>query len=130
MNDYTKQAYIAKEEYLAAIKESSLVDEETYHLHQLPQVEIDEMKRTCNDYEIEKRENLARLKVLITKTKNKVKVNLEEISIKLEELRVFKEKAEEERTITYSKILEMKKLKRVYKQKQRKINKKSRVFRC
>lgn len=104
LNDYTKQAYIAKEEYLAAIKESSLVDEETYHLHQLSQVEIDEMKRTCNDYEIEKRENLARLKVLITKTKNKVKVNLEEISIKLEELRVSKEKLEEERTITYSKI--------------------------
>ena len=53
---------------------------------------------------LKKRKNLARLKVLIAKTKNKVKVNLEEINIKLEELRVFKEKAEEERTITYSKI--------------------------
>lgn len=104
LKDYTKQVCIAKEEYFDAIKKSSLVDEETYHLHQLPQVEIDEMKKICNNYEIEKRENLARLKVLIAKTKNKVKVNLEEINIKLEELRVFKEKAEEERTITYSKI--------------------------
>lgn len=101
---YTEEVSQAKEDYLKAIKNSSLADEETYYLHQFSQAKIDEMKEACNNYEIEKRENLARLKVLITKTKNKIKVDLKEISSKLKELRITKEELEEQRTITYNKV--------------------------
>lgn len=97
---FTGEASLAKKEYFRAIKDSSLVDEETYYQHQFSQLQIDEMKETCNNYKIEKRENLARLKILIAKTKNKVKVDLKEINSKLEELRITKEELEEQRNVS------------------------------
>ena len=94
----------AIDEYLKVIKESPLKDEETYYNHLFSQKEIDAMKKICSDYLIDKENNLTRLSILRDTTRDKVKVNLDELRLGLEKLKEERKKAEEKYTLIYSRI--------------------------
>ena len=91
-----------QKEYIEAIDSSPLKDETTYHKYLYTQKEIDKMKELCSKYDIEKRTNLTSLNYITDKTRGKVKVILEEIQGKLENIKDKKDELEELHTITYN----------------------------
>lgn len=94
----------ARKDYIDAIKNSPLKDEETYLSHLHTQAEIDEMKKRYNEHLIKKENNLASINIYIEKTKGKSKVNLEEIRQELESLKEERLRVEAKKVIVFSRI--------------------------